>query len=135
MKININDVADILKKNKLEPAVLRKVIEEINQKVAEKAPEAPADKLKAQFLVVVGDNQDVAWIAQIEEGANPATFIDRIKKAGYDYNASRKGARYPVKSISEALEVVPRKFWKVEGQKTLVKTKTPVLIVRTDNKL
>ena len=143
MKIDINTVAEVLKKNKVEPAVLRQVVEELNAQVEEnKAEKADAPKLKAQYVVLVSDPDGklngtdlVAWVAQVEVDANPSVITDRIKRAAARHNDSRKGKKYPVATVGQTLQNAPRKFWLQDGEKTLVKTKEPVLVIKTDNKL
>ena len=59
--------------------------------------------------------------------------LERIAKAAYDFNASRRGRALPVKTVGEAMETVPAKnFKEVE---LWVKTKTPVQVLSTDNVL
>ena len=75
----------------------------------------------------------VGWVLQIPENESVATTQDRILRGAYDFNASKKGRLLPVKTIGEALESVPAKFFKEAD--LWVKTKTPVLVLRTDNEI
>jgi hypothetical protein len=59
--------------------------------------------------------------------------MERVHKAAYDFNASRRGRKLPVETIGEAFESVPAKNFK--DVEVWVKTKTPVLVLSTDNKL
>lgn len=144
MKIDLAKVAEVLKRNRLEPATIRRIVEELGLAAAVAQPEAagdgaPAPKLKTQFVILatkaVADAPQVGWVLQLEEGAAPADVVARIQKAAYDYNASKKGRLYPVKTMGEAIESVPRALWKREDGKTLVKTKSPVQVIITDNEL
>lgn len=140
-KIEIPKVAEILKKNEIEPAVLRRIIEEMNFSVEPEGAEG--DKLpavKKQFVIIVSDpegrmpkNDFVGWVVQIPESESPATTLDRIFRSSYDYNTTRKGRLPPVKTVGEAIEAVPAKFLKEAD--VWVKTKTPVLIVKTSNEI
>lgn len=96
-------------------------------------------KVKNQFVVVISDpNQTISsdlvgWVLQMPEDDDISTVLDSIKKGAYNFNASRKGNKYPVKSIGEALNAVPSKFFKPYAVK--VKTKEPIYVVVTDNVL
>jgi len=140
-KITIEQLAQIIKHNQIEPAVARRIIEEANAlaevKETEKVEAGP--KPKQQFVIVVSDptkqiKQDlVGWVTQIPESDSPATVMEKLNKAAHDFNASKRGRMLPVKSVGEAFESVPRKFMKNSDIHT--KTKTPVLVVTTDNQL
>lgn len=139
-KIEVNKVAEILKKNELEPAILRRVIEEMNIAVQPDEGEEKAPAIKKQFVILVSDpegimpKQDlVGWVLQIPENESPATTQDRIFRSSYDFNLSKKGQLMPVKTVGEAVENVPAKFFK--EAEVWVKTKTPVLVLRTDNEI
>jgi len=140
-KIEINKVAEILQKNKVEPSLLRRIIEEINHVVQpEGADEPKLPPLKKQFVILVSDPEGrlpkedfVGWVAQIPEDESPATTQDRIFRGAYDFNTTRRGRLLPVKTVGEALENVAAKHFKEVD--LWVKTKTPVLLLRTDNQI
>ncbi|HTX66930.1 MAG TPA: hypothetical protein VMD31_14250 [Opitutaceae bacterium] len=140
-KIDVSKVAEILQKNHLEPAILRRIIEEINQVVQpDPAEENKPPPVKKQWLVLVSDperrlpkDEFVGWVVQIPESESPATTRDRILRGAYDFNASKRGRLLPVKSVGEALENVPAKHFKESD--LWVRTKTPVQVLRTDNRL
>ncbi|MEO6993922.1 MAG: hypothetical protein ABI273_09855 [Lacunisphaera sp.] len=140
-KIEVNQVADILKKHKIDPSVLREIVEEMNEVTQ---PEADEDikppAAKKQFVVLLSDSSGklakadlVGWIVQIPEDASPHSTTERICKGAYDFNASKKGRMLPVKSIGESLESVGAKFFK--ESELWVKTKLPVAVMITDNVL
>ncbi len=136
-KIEVNKCAEILKKNLIEPAVLRRIIEEMNLAVQPDGEEKiPA--IKKQFVILVSDPDNqlpkydfVGWVLQIPESESPATVQDRVFRSAYDFNATQKGRLLPVKTVGEAIENLPAKFLKEAD--AWVKTKTPVLVMRTDN--
>lgn len=138
-KIDVNKVADILKKNQLEPSLLRRLIEEMNL-AAQPDPgeEEKPPPVKKQFVIVVSDPETqlpkhdfVGWIVQIPETESVATTLDRLYRAAYDFNASKKGRLLPAKTIGDALENIPAKHFK--EAEVWVKTKTPVLLVKSNN--
>lgn len=139
-KIDVSKVAEILKKNQLEPGVLRRVIEEMNlvtQPDPADSDDPPA--VKKQFVVLLSDPEKkmpqgvdfAAWVLQLPEDESPALIVERIRQSAYDYNATRKGRLYPASTIGEAIENVPAKHFKEHD--VWIKTKTPVLVVKTDN--
>lgn len=139
-KIDVSTVAEILKKNQIDPALLRRVIEEINLAVQPDTGEEKPPAVKKQFVILVSDPEGrlpkhdfVGWVLQIPENESPATTVDRIFRSSYDFNATKKGQLMPVKTVGEAVENVPAKFFKEAD--VWVKTKTPVLVLKTDNEI
>ncbi len=139
-KIDVSKVAEILKKNHVDPAVLRRVIEEMNLVVQPDNGEEKPPALKKQFVILVSDpdgkmpkHDFVGWVLQVPESESVATTQDRIFRASYDYNTTQKGRLLPVKTVGEAIENVPAKFFK--ETEVWVKTKTPVLMLKTDNEI
>jgi hypothetical protein len=139
-KIEVNKVAEILKKNEISPAILRRVIEEMNLAVQPDSAEEKPPAMKKQFVIMVSDpdghfpkHDFVGWVLQIPENESVATTEERIFRSCYDYNASKKGRLLPVKTLGEAIENVPAKFFK--EAEVWVKTKTPVLVLKTDNEI
>jgi len=140
-KIEVNQVAEILKKHKLEPALLREIVEEMNvvsQPTLDDDIKPPAPK--KQFVILISDQSGklpakelTGWVVQIPEDASPYSTTDRIFKGAYDFNASKRGRLLPVKSVGEALESGSAKYFKEAD--LWVKTKMPVAVVVTDNVL
>ena len=140
-KIDVSKVAEILKKNHVDPAVLRRVVEEMNLAVQpDPGEEDPTPPVKKQFVILVSDPDSkmpkidlTGWVLQIPEDASPASVQERLLKGVYDYNASKKGRLYPARTVGDAIEGVPAKFYK--EVELWVKTKEPVLVLRTDNEI
>ncbi len=140
-KIDVNKVAEILKKNHVDPTVLRRVVEEMNLAVQpDPGEEEPVPPVKKQFVILVSDPEGrmpkvdfTGWVLQIPEDASPASVQERLLKGVYDYNASKKGRLYPAKTVGDAVEGVPAKFFK--EVELWVKTKEPVIVLRTDNEI
>lgn len=138
-KIDVSKAAEILKKNQIAPAVLRRVIEEMNLAIQpEPSDEEKPRPVKKQFVILVSDpngafpKQEFAgWVLQIPEDESPATTLERIFRGAYDYNATRKGRLYPAKTVGDAIENVPAKHFK--EAELFVKTKSPVLVLKTNN--
>lgn len=140
-KIEVSQVAEILKRHKIDPSLLREIVEELNEVTQPGADDdIKPPPQKKQFVVLLSDpagkleGKDlVGWVVQIPEDASPHSTTDRIFKGAYDYNASKRGRLLPVKSIGEALESTTAKFFK--ESELWVKTKTPVAVMVTDNVL
>lgn len=141
-KVEVNQVAEILKREQVEPAKLRAVIEALNVLAAAKAnaEDEAAPAVKKQFVILVSDPEGrfpkhdfAGWVLQIPENESVAATQERIHRAVYDFNATKKGRLLPVKTIGEALEQVPAKHFK--EAEVWVKTKTPVLVLTTDNEI
>jgi hypothetical protein len=140
-KIDVNKVAEILKKNHIDPAVLRRVVEEMNLAVQPDPGEGDAaPPVKKQFIILVSDPNEkmprgdlTGWVLQIPENESPASVEERLLKGAYDYNASKKGRLYPAKTVGDAIESVPGKFFR--EVELWVKTKEPVLVLRTNNEI
>ena len=96
-------------------------------------------KVKQQYVILVSDADGIiskdltGWVLQMPEDKDCRDVIEGIKKAAYNYNASKKGQKYPVRNIGQAIDAVSNKFFKPYDVK--VKTKEPVYVVVTDNNL
>ena len=94
-------------------------------------------KIKKQYGILVCDKDGdikrdlVGWVFQMPENEDTRDVIENIKKAAYNYNASKKGRKYPVNTIGQAVEGCGSKFFKPYN--VSIKTKEPVLVVTTDN--
>jgi hypothetical protein len=140
-KIEVNKVAEILKKNEISPAILRRVIEEMNLAVQpDPGDDEKPPAVKKQFVILISDpegrlpkNDFVGWVLQIPDTESVATTLDRVFRSSYDFNTTKKGRLLPVKTVGEAIENVPAKHFKEAD--VWVKTKTPVLMLRTDNEI
>ena len=140
-KIDVNKVAEILKRNEVEPALLRQIVEEMNLLVQPEIEEEKPPALKKQFSILISDpegrlpkgNDFVGWVLQIPENESVLTTQERIFKAVYEFNTTKKGRLMPAKTVGEALENVPAKHFKETG--VFVKTKIPILMLKTDNEI
>ena len=96
-------------------------------------------KKKQQFVILVSDpNKQIksdltGWVLQVPEDEDCRDVVKGIKSGAYNFNASKKGNRYPVSSIGQAIANLGSKWLKPYGVK--VKTKEAVYVVVTDNVL
>lgn len=142
-KVSVELIHEVLSNNNLEPDTIQKVLQQIEEQAAAEA-EAEKEKrdppVKKQFVIIVSDprgtipDEDyVGWVAQIPEDEVPGTTMEKLIRASYEFNISKKGRKYPVKTVGEACEAVGARFLK--EQSISIKNKTPVTIIKTDNKI
>jgi len=140
-KIEVNTVAEICKRNEVESEKLRAIVEEMNLLVQPEVDEEKPPAQKKQFVILVSDPEGrlpesfdfAGWVLQIEESESVLTTQERINRAVYEFNTTRKGRLMPASTIGDALENIPVKHFK--EQNVWVKTKTPVLVLRTNNEI
>lgn len=140
-KIEVNKVTEILKRNELEPATLRAVVEEMNLIVQPEVDEEKPPALKKQYAILISDPEGrlprgfdfVGWVLQVPENESVMTTQERVHRAAYEFNTTKKGRLMPAKTVGEALEHIPAKHFK--DQNVWVKTKVPVLVLQTDNEI
>ena len=140
-KVDIALVAHVAQQ-KLNPSSkeLDAFLTELSQRAEEMKPEREA-AVKKQFVFLLsdpkgkfkGDTDYTGWVVQIPEDDNPATALEKLHLGAYDFNRSAKGRRYPLGNVAEACEFGSAKIFK--EHKIWVKSKEPVLVVRTDGKL
>lgn len=144
MKIEIAKVADVLKRQELEPETLKAIITDlqgiVNAEIEAAEAEEKPPPMKRQFAILISDPAGVmpetdlvGWVVQIPEAASVLTIPERIHKAAYDFNASRRGRRNPVSTVGEACEAVAAKHFK--DSEIAIKTKIPVSVIVTDNQI
>lgn len=141
MKVSTELVSEIIKRHVSEPQLLKDILHDIQAELdAEQSDEEKPPAQKKQFVILVSDPNGVmpdvdlvGWVVQIPEMDSPLTVTDRIHRASYDFNSSRRGRKCPVSTIGEAMEAVPPKHFK--EAECFVKTKIPVSVIVTDNQV
>ena len=129
----------VLQRNELEVTQVAQIIEDINVELAAQVDEEEKPPpVKKQFVMLVSDPEEklagenlVGWVLQLPEDDSPYVVTERLIRSAYEHNQSKKGRRLPVKTIGEVCEHVPARLAK--EQNLWIKTKEPVLLVRTDN--
>ena len=138
--IDVNQVAEILKRNDIDPALLRQIVEEMNQAVEPEVDEEKPPAVKKQFSILISDpdgklpqGEFTGWVLQIPEDASVTSAPERIHKAAYEFNTTKKGRMMPAKTMADAIENIPAKHFK--EQQVWVKTKAPVFMMTTNNEI
>jgi len=140
-KVDLDIVKAILQRNELEVRRVNSILEDIEREMEIlKEENPPAPPVKKQFVIMLSDPEGelpdkdlTGWVLQIPEEENVLTTEERIHKGAYDFNQTPKGRRLPATSIGEACEVVPPRIFK--EYQLWVKTREPVLVLKTDNKI
>jgi hypothetical protein len=139
-KIDVNQVAEILKRNDIDPLLLRQIVEEMNSAVEPEVDEEKPPAVKKQFSILIADpdgklpqSEFTGWVLQIPEDASVTSAPERIHKAAYDFNTTKKGRMMPAKTVADAIENIPAKHFK--EQQVWVKTKAPVFMMTTNNEI
>jgi len=141
-KIDVETTKFILNRNITDVRKVAEIMSEIEMELKaqeeEKANKPPA--VKKQFCIIISDpdgtyaEKDITgWVVQIPEDDAVSSVVERSYKACYEFNTTPKGRRMPIETIGEGCECVGAKFFK--EQNLFVKTKTPVLVVATPNKI
>ncbi|MDR2676999.1 MAG: hypothetical protein LBB26_00305 [Puniceicoccales bacterium] len=142
-KVDIDLVRKVLQRNEIDYETISQVLEDLELEVG--GPDAAESgellpPVKKQFVILISDPNGkftdelfTGWVLQIPEDQSPLEVTTRLMRAAYDFNQSKKGARDPAQTITDVCEVVPAKFLK--PQQVWVKTKEPILVIRTDNKI
>lgn len=142
-KIELELVKRILKRADLENNVLSEIMGELQSAINEEAEindEPKVAPIKKQFVMLVADNEGVlaekelvGWILQLPEDEPMLSVTEKIARVAKAFNLSKKGRRFPVKTVGETCENVPSRIFK--EQKLWLKTKEPVLLVPINNTL
>ena len=141
-KIEINVVAGAMQKHAIPPEVMAAILEDLNREAeGDAAGEPKPPHIKKQFVIVISDPEQrldyradfVGWVVQIPDSESPSTTVERIVRTAHDFNASKRGRLLPVQTVGETLESAQARFFKENG--VWVKSKTPVLVVKTTNEI
>jgi len=142
-KIALETVIEALRKSQVNPDAQDKVVKYIEKAIEEeKDNRQSVPRQKAEFGVILLDenkelktNNISALIYELPALGNHNEVLDNVKKAIKDFNLNtKKGQKSPVKSISEAFQVVKPKIFKQNGGLKR-KTKEPVRVIISDNKI
>ncbi|MEO0797186.1 MAG: hypothetical protein AAFX93_18690 [Verrucomicrobiota bacterium] len=141
MKVDLELAKMVMVRNGLDVSTVAQILEDISLEL--KAAVEDEDKppvARKQFVMMVSDPESklegvelVGWVLQIPEEDSVYAAEERLFRAAYEHNLSRKGRRMPVKTIAEVCEHVPARILK--EQKIWVKNKEPVFLLRTNNKV
>jgi len=140
MSLKIDDIEKVLRDQKLDVAVIKKVVTELEEIEEENKAErgTGVPKLKNQFVIVVKGDESMrdkslaGWVLQIPEGDDVAQALPRLKKAAQaTVNAQRRKKR-PINTIADAMQYSKRAFTKLENVNVKTKEYVQAVIVVDD---
>jgi len=140
MSLKIDDIEKVLRDQKLDVAVIKKVVTELEEIEEENKAErgTGVPKLKNQFVIVVKGDESMrdkslaGWVLQIPEGDDVAQVLPRLKKAAQaTVNAQRRKKR-PINTIADAMQYSKRAFTKLENVNVKTKEYVQAVIVVDD---
>ena len=139
-KVDLELVKMVLTRNEVETRLVADIIKEIQQESAAEVDEDKEKPVKKQWVVVVYDPEGelegkefTGSVVQIPEDESVYTAVERLHRAGYEFNTTKKGRRMPVKTVGEVCEHVPARIAK--EQKIWIKHKEPCFLLATDGLL
>src|SRR6218665_792939 len=136
-KVDIELVKMVLTRNEVDTRLVADIIKEIKEETKTDDDEEKEPEIKKQYVVVVYDPENelagkefTGSIVQIPEDESVYTAVEKLHRAGYEFNTTKKGRRMPVKTVGEVCENVPARIAK--EQKIWIKHKEPCFLLPTD---
>lgn len=135
MSLKIEDIEKVLRDQKLDVAVIKKVVNELEaveeENKADRGNGLP--KQKNQFVIVVKGREDLkdanlaGWVVQIPEGDDVNETLPRLKRAAAATVNAQKRKKRAINTVADAMQYSKRAFTKIENVQ--VKTKEIVQVV------
>lgn len=131
MKANdILIVKTIIQRNGVDFKTTSQIMLDIQEAVENQKEERPPAVKKQICLLTTGET---GWAVKIPEDDNFRSCREKIIRAAEDFNMTPKGRRLPVRTIGEALETVPAKYFREHN--IWILTKEPVFLQKVENSL
>lgn len=140
MAIKIDDIEKVLRDQKLDVAVIKKVVTELEEIEEENKAErgTGVPKLKNQFVIVVKGDESMrdkslaGWVVQIPEGDDVEQVLPRLKRAAAaTVNAQRRKKR-AINTVADAMQYSKRAFTKLENINVKTKEYVQAVVVVDD---
>ena len=139
MAIKLEEVAEALKQSGIADSdakvVLQnlKTIEEENKALAEENKEPKPEKQLIFLNTQTSGDVGYGVIIEIPSADSISDAPEHLYKAVREQNTTtRKGRKYPIRTVGEAVEGLKRKFQKEYNIKIKTKVITPMLIIDND---
>jgi hypothetical protein len=141
MALKIEDIEKVLRDQKLDVAVIKKVVTELEEVEEENKAERGGGlpKQKNQFVIVVKGTEELkdknlaGWVVQIPEGDDVAQTLPRIKRAAAATVNAQKRKKRAITTIADAMQYSKRAFTKIENINVKTKEYVQVVITPGDN--
>lgn len=142
-KVSIDQVEHTAQSLSIDSSKVNALIEDL-RKSLEEEDEIKVPRQKKQLVIVANVENVNERIAELLTEVPMAVveypvdddhnlILDKINKASYEYNVSKKGRKKPVSKHFESLFNVQRRFFKEQG--IGVKSKDISIVVTTDNQI
>ena len=141
MKIDINEVANVLLKKKIEQTKVTEIVKELNEIVEELKNEPKEEKISWEHVIVLQDKDGIlkdkeiaGWVVNQHEGADAGLILTKLSAAAKNQNEAAKRKKNVITNMVELFENLKPK-WVVKDKKIRIKTKELTRVVITDGKL
>ena len=139
MSLKLDDIEDVLRKRKLDLAVIKQVVSDLKEVEEEnKSERGGVPKLKNQFVIVVKGDESMrdktlcGWVLQIPEGDDIAHTLPRLKRAALATYAAQKRKKNRIDTVEAAMRYSKRKFTKAENVHVKTKEFVQAVVVVDD---
>lgn len=143
-KIDIGEVPPVLQALKVDNTIVGEAIAALEKVIKElKDSKDSKDKRKNdknEHVIILSDPEGkldglelTGWVTVVKEGTDVGTVVEKIVAGIREFNGTKRGQKNPILTIGEGIAHVTRKFF--TNQKVQVKTKEPVRVILTNNRL
>ncbi len=140
-RVSLEVLRDVLTEEGVETTKQQKILDHLQEILDEEKKDKESEKVpksKNEFGVVlfVSDlvsKEYTACIYQVKEGYDKSTVLKNISDAAKNQNDAAKKKKNIITTMGEAFQYLKRKWVKEQG--ISLKTKTPIEVIISDNKL
>ncbi len=141
-KVEIDIIKQVLKRSSLDEKVIANILRDLQSAVQDTEANEEEKKpiIKKQYVVLLADEEGklakeewMGWIVQVPENEPLQSAVEKVVRVGKAFNLTKKGRKFPVKTIGEVCESVSGRIF--NENKVWLKTKEPILIIPLKNAL
>lgn len=143
MKVNIEDVEQILLEKKVDQPKVSSIVKELEQMVQEEKEERQANagpKLKWEYVIILHDKEGIlkdkeiaGWVVQQKDGQDANLLLGKLTDAAKDQNEAAKRKKSRIENLEDLFDGLKSKFLKEKGVR--IKTKDLTRVIIADGKL
>ena len=129
MKIDIQEVEATLQRQKIEPAKVTAIINDLQQIIEELQNEKEKQpKEKWEYIIILND-KDSGWIVQQKEGEDDGAILTKLKDAARDQNEAASKKKSVLNTFGDFFDGLKSKYLKSKNVR--IKTKELVRVIIT----
>lgn len=141
-KVEIDIIKQVLKRSSLDERVIANILRDLQSVVQDTEVNDDEKKpiIKKQYVVLLADEEGklvneewMGWIVQVPENEPLQSAVEKVVRVGKAFNLTKKGRKYPVKTVGEVCESVSGRI--SNEHKLWLKTKEPILVIPLKNSL